>query len=161
MANPSTRTFADFAAYLVGGEHWRLERAIKALRKKDPWEVEPWMREGHVGFHMHATQRQGAAVAGLETSNVLDEFVQAGLESQTTDHQKRKRDWYRVKEAIDAVRDDRPEEIAVLEAYIVPEHRRRGPLFRVALDLEIGERTMRAMRDRALILVWEEMGGLW
>jgi hypothetical protein len=67
----------------------------------------------------------------------------------------------RVEAAIREVEQDRPDEVAALRYYLLPARRRPRSVLAQALADSCDYTTLWRRADRAVELVWEELGGGW
>lgn len=136
----------EFREYLLDGGHWRAGRRF---------------REGtaavFTGLALHAGREPRAF------SQAFESFLEAGVTEE-----KMKRDWAltqvrwsRVDRAIKAVYQDRPDEVDALEFYAVPSGRRAATVISKAVDENVDSATLRRRANRAVALVWDELGGVW
>lgn len=138
--------FRAFRAYLLDGEHWRIGRRLR--------DGTPAVWSGHA---MHPTRDPHAFTPAWE-DHLEQVLVEHRLEPAMRSARAR---FGRVEEAIREVERDRPDEVAALRYYLPPERRRAMSVQAKALADSRDPRTLRRKADRAVELVWEELGGGW
>lgn len=136
---------ADFRMYLLDGEHWRAGRRL---------------RHGaaiFTGLAMHPTRDPHAYTVAWE--NHLEQVL---TDDRVERDQARARVRHaRVEEALRAVEEDRPEEVAALRFYLVPRGRRPRSVVAEADRQGLSVDALRDAAVRAVALVWEELGSAW
>lgn len=148
------RAPAAFRMYLMDGEHWRVGKRLRSEERT----------QGYTGLQLH---RQGSGTDGQTgpmqlATGFLDHLEQAWV-AQVIEHNLPAERWRygKVQSALDAVREDRPDEAAALDYYLVPEGRRSHSVTLKAIDMGVTGDTLRDMAKRACELVWGEMGECW
>lgn len=148
-----------FRAYLLQGEHWRTGRRIKNDATTVDDAGNPPRAHGAAVF-------KGEQLVDLARPQVLaphfvDHLDQVWVESLVdTAARTVIQRYYRVESSMRDVAKHRPEEVEALRYFILPLGRR--PELRVAMrEHDVTERGLYGRRDRAVVLVWEDLGGRW
>jgi hypothetical protein len=135
-----------FRGYLLSGDHWRVGK---------------WLRDGPTAY-----DGMRLAQAGRPT-NLAPQYVeyldQKLVEERMADTMQVARVRHRwVEDALREVEQDRPDEAKALRYFLTPfERRARKSVLAQAIALEVTERTLYNLRDAAVRLTWDEIGGRW
>lgn len=138
--------YQTFRSYLLDGDHWRAGRRFR--------EGAPAVWTGHA---MHPVRDPHAYTPAWEEhlEQVWVEHRIAGaMGTARARHE-------RVEAAIREVEKDRPDEVEALRYYLLPERRRPLSVLARATADSSDRSTLWRRMDRAVELVWEELGGGW
>lgn len=141
-----------FRSYLLSGEHWRFGRRVRG-------EVALF-----TGLALHRTGAgDDGQVGPMQFSAAFLEHLEQAIISERVEKAWRSacQRWRRVEAARREVWNDRPDESMVLDYYITPRERRPRDLKTEGELRGMSADALRYNRDRAIVLVWEELGGVW
>jgi len=144
--NTRSTVASTFRAYLLSGDHWRIGQRIKAGA---PAEY-AGMRLSQPGSPQHLAPE---FVEHLEQA-ILEDGVGAQWAAAQHRHA-------RIEAALRAVEVDKPEQVTALRWAMQPFGRRDSKAKQAARQECGGGASLYHWRDAALVMLWDELGGVW